>query len=262
MQLPDRPITRRQHRLAREHNEGMRVQDCQLRLPALPIDTQCCVLAFLGLDDLVHFSIVSRACHSVATLDRTWQPLLAKHFNAVKLLARWGPTSARQFSAIAFTSCSVCEDLVLTKQRGRRYRGAHSCEEEGCEELCCAACHCQCSCLGGCNENRGKGDADINVCVDCHAWCHSECGEILSCNVCEIDYCGHCSDVFRCELCAGFFCESCREMSWCNACYDWICDGCTYVQWCESCENSFCLECRNVHCNPCEVSFCDACGHP
>jgi hypothetical protein len=79
MQLADSPITRRQHRLARELNEEKRAQDRSPSSLALSLDTQCCILALFACDDLGRFSAISCTCHSVATLDRLWVPLLAEN---------------------------------------------------------------------------------------------------------------------------------------------------------------------------------------
>jgi hypothetical protein len=237
----------------RQDYTGASRQLVGLSLPVLPVDILHCVFSFLGRDDLARFSTISRAGRSVATQDRLWQPLLAKHFKAVMPLTKWGPTPARQFSAIALSPCSVCQKPVLPLQElGSRYPGVHSCEKEGCEELCCAACHCQCSCLRRhCKLDRDEDNLDLSVfmCACCRAWCHSDCNEqsIISCDACLVTFCSYCMD--QCESCPFSYCDSCRVMSYCDACKQTFCGACLSNGWCEACNSFFCSHCR------------DECGH-
>jgi hypothetical protein len=216
------------------------------------------VIAFLARDDLAHFSIVNQACRSVATVDHVWRPLLAVHFKAVKPLVMWGPTPARQFGALALAVCSVCDDAVLTKPRGR-YPAAHSCDK--CMALCCAACYCQCSCMADCAHGKNVG-ALVNMCSLCRGWGHLECAVVFGCQDCDVGFCDCCWALTLCEVCQGMFCEACQDMSHCSECDCSFCDDCRDVGYCESCEESFCSECRPVmFCESCKVSYCDSCGH-
>jgi hypothetical protein len=56
-----------------------------LALLELPVDAQASILAFLSHGDMLFYSRVSQRCCSLATMDRLWSPLLARHFSDVDL---------------------------------------------------------------------------------------------------------------------------------------------------------------------------------
>jgi hypothetical protein len=84
-------------------------------------------LSLLSHGDLVCFSSVSRECHTVATMDRLWLPLIARHFAGIKL-----PTSlhlmspAHQFRALALSCCYVCWKPLLPAAEARNAVTCHS----------------------------------------------------------------------------------------------------------------------------------------
>jgi hypothetical protein len=116
-------------------------------LSTLPVDAQVSILSFLARGDLARFSVVSRGCRTMATMDQLWTDLLACHFGDVDraTLPSWGPTPAVQFRALAMLGCSDCHEVLLpAKPRVgfTRYPNPHSCDR--CGRLCCPTCHCQC----------------------------------------------------------------------------------------------------------------------
>jgi hypothetical protein len=69
---------------------------------AMCVCPQASVLSFLVSHDLARFSSVTSLCRNAATRDPLWQHWLETHFSRqVKPWARWGPTPAQQYSALA-----------------------------------------------------------------------------------------------------------------------------------------------------------------
>jgi hypothetical protein len=126
----------------------------------------------------------------VATMDRLWMPFLVHHFSEVMPpapLLLVSPT--RRFSALALTPCSVCNDNLLPSKprvdpEWIRYSAPGSCG--GCGLLCCAICHCRCSCLHPeCNKGMIRFMRPVENCGRCHGWAHENCECIRHCSWCH-----------------------------------------------------------------------------
>jgi hypothetical protein len=131
----------------------------------------------------------------VATMDRLWTPLLAFHFdNVVPPTSLLLLSAARRFRVLALTPCSVCNELLLpSKPRDdpewSRYSAPGSCLL--CGLLCCATCHCRCSCL-----NERCHDAkltNVTNCCRCRGWAHDNCQWYSFCTACEANFCSICA---------------------------------------------------------------------
>jgi hypothetical protein len=138
---------------------------------------------------------VSRGCRSVATMDRLWMPLLARHFGNVVFSASLLLLSpARRFRALALTPCSVCNEILLPlKPRAdpewSRYSAPGSCVL--CGLLCCTTCHCRCRCL---NDDCSIDSLVVIDCERCHGWAHDDCSQFFSfCSWCDKWFCSACA---------------------------------------------------------------------
>jgi hypothetical protein len=122
-------------------------EERSLVLLKLPVDTQTSILAFLSHSDLHCFTRLSRGSCSVATMDRLWISLLARHFGDVDIpphLLMLMPD--RKFQALALIPCSICTTGLLPNPKETSgYSNPHSCGL--CGSLCCASCHCVSHCL-------------------------------------------------------------------------------------------------------------------
>jgi hypothetical protein len=143
----------------------------------LPVDAQASILSFLTSGELARFLKVGQRCQRVATMDRLWMPLLARHFGDVLPPASLLLLSATsRFSVLALTPCSVCSEILLPSKprvdpEWSRYSANRSCGL--CGLLCCASCHCRCSCL---NERcHVAKSTDVTDCCRCRGWAHDNC---------------------------------------------------------------------------------------
>jgi hypothetical protein len=134
-------------------------------------------LSFLFSAKLARFSTVSGECRGVATMDRLWMPLLARHFaDVVPPTPLLLLSPARRFRVLALIPCSVCNQILhpLKPRAGPvwiRYSASRSCGF--CGLLCCATCHCQCRCLNDvCNiemlVHNGLVPVEVVHCRRCH----------------------------------------------------------------------------------------------
>jgi hypothetical protein len=147
--------------------------------PHLALRPQESVLSFLAIRDLIHFSEVSRTCHSAANREPLWHSLLKVHFSDVTWVVRWGPIPARparQFAALAVALCFVCHKAVLQSEASEQSsRKPHSLA--ACGHLCCASHDCGCFYLEGENCNAGERERR-NAYLSCRGWVHAGCAHI------------------------------------------------------------------------------------
>jgi hypothetical protein len=140
-------------------------------LLGLPVTIQCCVVEFLARDDKAHYQVVCRACRGVALV--LWLPAAVAKFADIQLMMRYREAGISKHCP---PLCCVCHNSVLRRRQWGR-PGAHSCIN--CGWLVCAACQCQCTCVGP-QCILPKGD-DVDTCSCCCAWCHKKCRGVSAC---------------------------------------------------------------------------------
>jgi hypothetical protein len=208
-----------------------------LSLLSLDVDAQTSIFSFLSHGDLISFIETSQGCRRVATLDRVWSSMLARHFSDVTL-----PFSLQSlhrvlcpvlsFRALALTPCSVCTKILLSlkpKVESTRFPNTHSCAF--CGSLCCAACHCQCHCLnlecqlGSLFHMCGSLIIAPLQCIRCkgrtHLCCDKGNEQFAVCGFCKRGSCSVCNAMSACDTCGVFHCDKCRDFvdgGTCKAC--------------------------------------------
>jgi hypothetical protein len=157
-----------------------------------PFVIQCYVVNFLADEDRAHYRVVSRACRGVALL--IWLPPKVAKFADIQIMMRWRDRGVRKLHYDYPPLCCICHDSVLRwRQWGQP--GAHPCP--ACGFFVCAACQCQCKCVG--LQCVLPKDDDVIACSRCCAWCHTKCGGASACKRCAVQMCARpartCDDV-------------------------------------------------------------------
>lgn len=161
----------------------------------------------------------------MATMDCLWRPFLLRHFSDIDrdTWKLWGPSLKCQFRALALSSCSVCNMVLLpakSKTRTTRYPNPHACGL--CGSLCCSGCYCQCRCLKSDCQLALNSQVLAFQCWSCRGSAHVHCHQISFCAECERGFCSECTSMIRCLYCDEDCCIQCRSLvdDVCNSCVE------------------------------------------